>query len=484
MYLKREAPGYPGALIDRTRFEKETPPWFVDSTNANASDAAGYGRDPDAPFATLAYLWTNASTLGVAAGDVVILMPDHNEGLADAQIDFDVAGVTVMGHPNAIGSRVPIIDFDHANAEIELGANNCKLKNVKLRPSITGVKVGIDIESGVTGCVIEDVEFMMGEDGSGTDEFIKAIHLTSGNHQTVMRNVKILAHASAAQATHGIHVDAASNELVFENVIIDGPYATNGILEDAAGKNHVVVDCAVEVTGTDDGFHASSTFAKRANNEFGAVTDDSPITTIGSSVDGTTTDTLHGKIGTDTELADRSLYDQLNGSGPAAAATPAVAANDVSLYAQTSYTQFCIEQCVEKSDGAVLNGDDDIFTVSGGPVLAQIYGEVTTIVGGAANGKLTLTTTTPSATVDLNAGAVAIDNDAAGTMYYNVGATSVFTPVTANMVLLDPVTVEPTWLYLSPGTVKFNSSAAQSGVIKWMMRYRPLSPSSRVVAAA
>jgi len=46
-----------------------------------------------------------------------------------------------------------------------------------------------------------------------------------------------------------------------------------------------------------------------------------------------TTESLHGKLGTDTELADRSLYDLLNGGGPAAAASAAAPANDVSLYA-------------------------------------------------------------------------------------------------------------------------------------------------------
>lgn len=57
---------------------------------------------------------------------------------------------------------------------------------------------------------------------------------------------------------------------------------------------------------------------------------------IGSDVDAATTDSIQGKLGTDTELADRSLYDQLNGAGPAAAAAAAAPANDVSLYAVAS----------------------------------------------------------------------------------------------------------------------------------------------------
>jgi len=52
--------------------------------------------------------------------------------------------------------------------------------------------------------------------------------------------------------------------------------------------------------------------------------------------DGTTTESIQGKLGTDTELADRSLYDILNGGGPAAAAAAAAPANDKSLYAVAS----------------------------------------------------------------------------------------------------------------------------------------------------
>lgn len=143
-----------------------------------------------------------------------------------------------------------------------------------------------------------------------------------------------------------------------------------------------------------------------------------------------------------------------------------------------------LPRCVEKSDGALLSGNDDIFTIAGGPVLAVIVGYVTTLVVGASNGRLKITTTAPAATAELSAGAVAVDDDAAGTAYYNVGATSVFTPVTAGAVIMDPVTVQMTEFLLPPGTVHFNSSAARTGVIKWYMYYRPLSPNSLVTAAA
>lgn len=53
----------------------------------------------------------------------------------------------------------------------------------------------------------------------------------------------------------------------------------------------------------------------------------------------TTTDSLQGKVGTDTEMADRSLYDILCGDGPAAFPAAAAAANDVSLAEVVRYIQ-------------------------------------------------------------------------------------------------------------------------------------------------
>lgn len=142
-------------------------------------------------------------------------------------------------------------------------------------------------------------------------------------------------------------------------------------------------------------------------------------------------------------------------------------------------------QCAVKTDGAVLNGRDPIFTISGGPVRARIVGLVTTVIGGAANLRLQHITTEPAATVDLNNGAVAVDSDAAGTLYYNVGATSVFTPSSGlGFLLVDPVTVDETYFLLAPGAVQCLGSAAQTGVIAWYMTYDKLSPTSAVVAAA
>lgn len=167
-----------------------------------------------------------------------------------------------------------------------------------------------------------------------------------------------------------------------------------------------------------------------------------------------------------------------------------VANNDGSVLERLEYMSvdaLALPRCCEKSDGAVLNGSDDLFTVTGGPIkVLEITGIVTTQIGaGTTNAKLTFTTDAPAATVDMNAAAVDIDADAVGTSYQTINTTGIFTPVTAGIVKeANSFATTPTTFLLPTGTLKLNCSAARTGNIKWYLRYVPLSPNSRVAAAA
>lgn len=166
--------------------------------------------------------------------------------------------------------------------------------------------------------------------------------------------------------------------------------------------------------------------------------------------------------------------------------TKVVANSDGSVMERIENLERTLSQrCVVKTDGAVLNGLDPLFTISGGLIRARIVGIVTTLIVGNSNLRLQHITTSPAATVDLNAGAVAVNDDAVGTIYYNVGATSVFTPSSGlGFHIVDPVTLDETHFLLAPGVVQCLGSAARDGVIAWYMTYEKLSQDSLVVAAA
>ena len=205
----RQQSGGMFSILDRETFPTGNV-WWVGSTVTGATNGAGYGRSPDAPFATLLYAETQ-----VAAGDTIYLLPGHNEGLGDAQIDLDVANLTVIGL--GTGSKIPRIDFDHANASIDIGANDVTLKNIALLPSITTILIGIDIEAGKTGTVLEDITILLGEDGAGADEFVIGVDLKAGCHDTTIRRLIGHMHASSAHARAGISLTGASHRVRIED---------------------------------------------------------------------------------------------------------------------------------------------------------------------------------------------------------------------------------------------------------------------------
>ena len=141
------------------------------------------------------------------------------------------------------------------------------------------------------------------------------------------------------------------------------------------------------------------------------------------------------------------------------------------------------EQTLEKTDGTVPNGDDDLFTVSGAPILVtNFYGLVTTVIGAnVATCTIQHACTDPAADIALST-AVAITDDAVGTTYYISSAgLGVFTPVTAGSII--QATQMLPWI-LTPGTLQATFSAANTGAIRWFIVYKMLSQYSKVIAAA
>ena len=141
------------------------------------------------------------------------------------------------------------------------------------------------------------------------------------------------------------------------------------------------------------------------------------------------------------------------------------------------------EQTLEKTDGTVPNGDDNLFTISGAPILVtHFYGLVTTVIGAnVATCTIQHACTDPATDIALST-AVAITSDAVGTSYYISSASpGVFTPVTAGSII--QATQMLPWI-LTPGTLQATFSAANTGAIRWFIVYKMLSQFSRVTASA
>lgn len=116
----------PGGLV--SLYDLENHPanvWFVDSGAPASKDAAGYGRSRSAAFATIAYALTQCTA---SQGDVIYVMPGHAETRAVSELDFNVAGVSIIG----IGNRnnAPLITLTGTTGQLVVSADNVKIKNI------------------------------------------------------------------------------------------------------------------------------------------------------------------------------------------------------------------------------------------------------------------------------------------------------------------------------------------------------------------
>jgi hypothetical protein len=175
-------------------------------------DQAGNGLNPGSPLATIA---AAVALCTADKGDVVYVMPGHNEGLGNAQLTIDKAGVSIVGL--GAGYLAPRIDFDHAAASIDVTASGVTIKNLRLLPSITDVLIAIDVNAAATDVTIEDVEALPGEDGAGADDFACVVEFKAGCTRGKVRRLKVRQHASAVGYIAGVRLKGASNDILIED---------------------------------------------------------------------------------------------------------------------------------------------------------------------------------------------------------------------------------------------------------------------------
>ncbi len=174
----------------------------------------------------------------------------------------------------------------------------------------------------------------------------------------------------------------------------------------------------------------------------------------------TTTDSLHGKIGTDAEMLDRSLFDLLGGPS-------------------STKTLQGLPQMATKATAALpQTADASLFTVSGGQIeLLSIVGEVTTEIETQDNTtKLKFNPASAGADVDLCAD-LNITADAVGTLYSITG--------NPNDVLQDGLWVVSALaipIVLGPGIIELECDASNTGNVGWQVVYRRIESGATLIA--
>lgn len=118
-----------------------------------------------------------------------------------------------------------------------------------------------------------------------------------------------------------------------------------------------------------------------------------------------------------------------------------------------------------------------LFTVTGRVKLLGIYGEVTTILGATATNAKLIATPTVGSAVDICA-AVAVANLAVGTQ---LGITGTF--ANAMMATNGAILAQVTPTIIKAGTIGLNTTANNTGSVKWRVEYLPIDPGAKIIAA-
>jgi hypothetical protein len=197
--------------------------FFVHS--GTGTDGAGFGSSPDKPFDTLDYAIGKCTA---SKGDIIYVLPGHTETFtATNGFDADVAGIAILGL--GWGAQRPTFVFNHANAQVNIGAASVRIENLRFVTSITAVAAGVQVE-GVTDAVFKDCEWYWG--GTTGQDFVISLELEAGAHRTLIEGCRFLAEPAVAGAAVAIKLTGASHNVVIRGCEFMGDYSTacvNGI---------------------------------------------------------------------------------------------------------------------------------------------------------------------------------------------------------------------------------------------------------------
>lgn len=205
--------------------------FFVDSGHAAASDAAGNGKNPDKPFATIDYAVGNCTANN---GDVIYVMPGHTETLSDAgQLVFDVAGIKVIGLGHG-ESRPKIVHGTATDADVDITGASTYLKNLVFCADFADVAVSIDLDA--TDCTFEDCEWRDNASGENFVVYIDADDTANACDRLTVRRCTAFSPDTAND--HFIATAGDMDRLTVEDCWVSlGVADGEAIIEAATGKD-------------------------------------------------------------------------------------------------------------------------------------------------------------------------------------------------------------------------------------------------------
>lgn len=438
--------------------------------------------DSRRPFATIDYAIGQCTANN---GDIILVSPGHSETVSSASaITLDVAGVTIifLGHGGDKGT----LTFNTATtASIVVSAASC---------AILGAKFVAGIDALANPIHVQAADFTLDcdwHDGSSTVEAARVVLTTAAADRlkATVRYHGFTAGNATVNVVRLVGVDDAEIYVDFygvastavveflttacTNIKIYGTVYNSGTTD--GSKN--VVDTATGSTWYSD--IVDTTAGQRFTGGSGLAIASAGV--LGGK-DATTTDSINGKIGTDTEMADSSLFDMLaGGAGIASFPAASAAANNVSIAEVLRYiSELQVPRVALKSTGSMASG----FGTSDSPVtLFTVTGDC--LVRMAASVDAAVTSTSSNGTLEVgvagNTACLLVQDVADGTAFAIGDSWTLTTGADANGAQL-----ADEWVLVGDGvdivlTIATNDMTA--GDIDFYCHYLPLTSGSSIVAA-
>jgi len=141
LFYSKQLGGF-ASIVDASMFPGNI--FYVDSGDGDASDTAGFGQNPDAPFATIDFAVGQCTA---NQGDVIFVLPGHAETIsAAAGIALDVAGITIIGIGD--GANTPTVTFDTIiSADMDVDAANITVENIHFIANFADITAAIDVNA-------------------------------------------------------------------------------------------------------------------------------------------------------------------------------------------------------------------------------------------------------------------------------------------------------------------------------------------------
>lgn len=192
-------------------------------SSVTGTNAAGNGRSPDAPLASLAYFMVQDFPTA-SNGDIVYLMPGHAEVIsAAAGIVMDIAGVTVIGIGK--GTNQPKITFDTIiTADLDVDAANVTFENVHFTANFADITAPLDINAQF--CTFRNCRF------SETAANMNAVIWILGGSTTTSSGLVVegcQANDADAANTHFISLPGTDNNNIIRDNYLYGDWGTAAI---------------------------------------------------------------------------------------------------------------------------------------------------------------------------------------------------------------------------------------------------------------